>query len=35
VAFTERVTQDLKKDEFHVNTTHRDKNKRKETVNRS
>jgi UPF0042 nucleotide-binding protein len=35
VAFTERVTQDLKIEEFHVNTTHRDKNKRKETVNRS
>ncbi|MDR1522280.1 MAG: RNase adapter RapZ [Streptococcaceae bacterium] len=35
VAFTERVTQDLKEGGFNVNTTHRDKNKRKETVNRS
>jgi len=35
VAFTERAKRDLKIEGFHVNATHRDKNKRKETVNRS
>jgi UPF0042 nucleotide-binding protein len=34
VALTERVGNELKKD-YHVNITHRDKGKRKETVNRS
>ncbi|MDR2464688.1 MAG: RNase adapter RapZ [Streptococcaceae bacterium] len=34
VAFTERVGAKLKED-WHVNISHRDKNKRKETVNRS
>lgn len=36
VALTERLSQDIKETtEFHVNTTHRDRGKRKETVNRS
>ncbi|MDR3157235.1 MAG: RNase adapter RapZ [Lactobacillales bacterium] len=35
VAFTDRIAQGIKKLDYHVNTTHRDKNKRKETVNRS
>lgn len=36
VALTERLCQDIKETtEFHVNTTHRDRGKRKETVNRS
>lgn len=34
VALTERVGKELS-NEYHVNTTHRDKGKRKETVNRS
>ena len=34
VALTERVAQKLAKD-YHVNVTHRDRDKRKETVNRS
>ncbi|MBO0422496.1 RNase adaptor protein RapZ [Enterococcus plantarum] len=34
VALTERVGKELEKD-YHVNITHRDKGKRKETVNRS
>ncbi|MGX7263251.1 RNase adapter RapZ [Enterococcus crotali] len=34
VALTERVGKDLEQD-YHVNITHRDKGKRKETVNRS
>jgi UPF0042 nucleotide-binding protein len=34
VALTERIGNELKK-EYHVNITHRDKGKRKETVNRS
>ena len=34
VALTERIGTELKKD-YHVNITHRDKGKRKETVNRS
>ncbi|EKF50845.1 RNase adapter RapZ [Lactococcus garvieae] len=35
VAFAERVSKALLKEDWHLNTSHRDKDKRKETVNRS
>ena len=35
VALTERVGAELKEEDYHVNITHRDRLKRKETVNRS
>lgn len=35
VALTERLGKAIKVEEYHVNTTHRDRGKRKETVNRS
>lgn len=35
VALTERIGRALTEDNYHVNITHRDKEKRKETVNRS
>ncbi|MFK4952936.1 RNase adapter RapZ [Lactococcus garvieae] len=35
VAFAERVSKALLKEEWHLNTSHRDKDRRKETVNRS
>ena len=35
VAFAERVSKALLKEDWHLNTSHRDKDRRKETVNRS
>ena len=35
VAFAERVSKSLLKEDWHLNTSHRDKDRRKETVNRS
>ncbi|MFK4942677.1 RNase adapter RapZ [Lactococcus garvieae] len=35
VAFAERVSKALIKEDWHLNTSHRDKDRRKETVNRS
>ena len=35
VAFVERVSKALLKEDWHLNTSHRDKDRRKETVNRS